>query len=174
MAKRTWKWLWSVVVVIGIIGVFAFAYAHNAGSRRTWPGHDAFEEHGFTEDQIERFDEIRARYDEQGLALETEFISKRREAEAYGSRRDADANTLAAYRQELRTLARKLDDSWFEACREARAVLGNDQYAFWCDDYSQHCGSGCWWQSRGHHGDSYLETIYTSRGDRHSGCGCCR
>ena len=174
MARRTWKRLWIVVAVIGIAGVFALAYAHNTGSRRTWPGQDAFEKYGFTEDQIKRFDEIRARYDEQTLELETELISKRRETEAYASRRDADRNRLADHRQELRTLERRIDDLWFDACRDARAILGSDQYAFWCDEYGQHCGSGCWWQAHGHAGGTHSETTYTSRSDRHTGCGCCR
>jgi Spy/CpxP family protein refolding chaperone len=139
MTTRFWKRLGTAAVLIGVLGVSTYAFAHDSWwmSRQSGPYVP-----GLTQEQTQKIDEIRLRYDEQILSLQRELMSKRTEVNAYASRPDADPDVLADLRNEHRALTREIEDLEVEAMGEARNLLTSEQQAYWCDDYD-HWAMGC-------------------------------
>lgn len=173
MTPKTRKRFGLATALLVLLALATYAYAHDSGR---WGGkHDRHGLEGLTQEQMLQLDEIRLEYNEQILALEKELVSKRGAADAYASAVSADPEKLAAYREEVRSLERQMEEMESEARAEIWQVLPSDQRALW-SDHDKFCSMGCdWWPRRQGTGrmGSWMEMSRPPAGDSSVPRACC-
>lgn len=180
MTKKARKTLATAAATIGLVSLAGLAAAQtprwNGGG---WYGDRTPVQYRLTQDEAQKVDELRAKYQAQLVPLERALASKRVELDAVLSGDEADPGKVTALRRQVRGLEEQIEDLQMEANAAAAKLLTPEQRAYFGNGFDLFDSDWSWSCPMMHGGASRAMAQGRRglgwRGDwgRDTGWGCC-